>query len=116
MTGALVLVAGLVIAPGDPEIPADPAIKHLLKRACYDGHSDQTVWPWYASAPVSRLVGSRVNAGRRNLNFSEWGACAGGVHERKMKGIAEAVKDGDRPAVVLLDHAPHVTSEAGATQ
>jgi hypothetical protein len=107
-TGALVLVAALVVAqairiekanpPVRSEIPADPAIKHLLKRACYDCHSNQTVWPWYASvAPVSWMVGSDVNEGRRKLNFSEWGAYAGDVQEQKMKGIAEEVQDGDMP-------------------
>jgi hypothetical protein len=25
-----------------------PATAELIRRACYDCHSNQTVWPWYA--------------------------------------------------------------------
>jgi Haem-binding domain len=50
-----------------------PAIVAILKRACYDCHSHDTVWPWYADiAPVSWLVRDHVVDGRKHLNFSEW--------------------------------------------
>ena len=54
-------------------IPADVAA--TLRRACYDCHSNETRWPWYARlAPVSWAVVSDVNEGRERLNFSNWGA------------------------------------------
>lgn len=50
-----------------------PRTRGLVVRACYDCHSNQTVWPWYASiAPVSWLVQQDVDDGRRKLNYSEW--------------------------------------------
>jgi hypothetical protein len=40
--------------------------------ACYDCHSNETVWPWYAYvAPVSWLIARDVNSGRDHLNLSE---------------------------------------------
>jgi Haem-binding domain len=58
---------------GDPDAPA--AIVGLLKRACYDCHSNQTRWPWYSFvAPVSWLVSQHVTEARQHLNFSEWEA------------------------------------------
>ncbi|MGA9115515.1 MAG: heme-binding domain-containing protein [Bacteroidota bacterium] len=46
-----------------------------LRRACYDCHSNRTVWPWYAYvSPVSWLVARDVEEGRRRLNFSTWNA------------------------------------------
>ncbi len=31
-----------------------PETEQLVRTACYDCHSNETVWPWYASvAPVS---------------------------------------------------------------
>ena len=34
-----------------------PATRELAKRACFDCHSNETVWPWYSNiAPVSWLV------------------------------------------------------------
>jgi hypothetical protein len=45
----------------------------LARRACFDCHSNETVWPWYSHvAPASWFVINHVNDGRRHLNFSEW--------------------------------------------
>jgi hypothetical protein len=44
-----------------------------IRAACYDCHSHETVWPFYARiAPVSWLVASDVDDGREHLNFSDW--------------------------------------------
>ncbi len=48
-------------------------IQGLLKGACYDCHSNETVYPKYAHiAPISWSVKSHVNEGREHLNFSIW--------------------------------------------
>lgn len=48
-------------------------IQSLIKGACYDCHSNETVYPKYAYiAPVSWSVKSHVNEGREHLNFSVW--------------------------------------------
>ncbi|HEY5041189.1 MAG TPA: heme-binding domain-containing protein [Verrucomicrobiae bacterium] len=53
--------------------PPPPEITTLLRAACYDCHSHETIWPWYAHvAPASWLVVSDVNAGREHLDFSDW--------------------------------------------
>lgn len=45
----------------------------LAKRACYDCHSNESIWPWYSYiAPVSWMVVQDVVKGRAVLNFSEW--------------------------------------------
>jgi mono/diheme cytochrome c family protein len=50
-----------------------PATRELARRACFDCHSNETRWPWYANiAPVSWLVQHDVDEGREDLNFSEW--------------------------------------------
>lgn len=51
-----------------------PAPVHdVLRRACYDCHSNETRWPLYSRvAPVSWLVITDVNRGRGQLNFSRW--------------------------------------------
>ena len=49
------------------------ATRALIRRACFDCHSNQTSWPWYSRiAPVSWLVLRDVDVGRARLNFSEW--------------------------------------------
>ena len=50
-----------------------PQTREITKRACFDCHSNETVWPWYSNiAPVSWLVYRDVSDGREHLNFSEW--------------------------------------------
>ena len=50
-----------------------PDTRDLAVRACFDCHSNQTVWPWYSSiAPFSWLVQSDVDEGRKKVNYSEW--------------------------------------------
>ena len=52
-------------------VPAPVA--SIMRKACFDCHSDETRWPWYASVPpVSLLVAHDVSKGRSHLNFSEW--------------------------------------------
>jgi len=50
-----------------------PEVAAMFHAACYDCHSYETKWPWYSHvAPVSWLIASDVNEGRRNLNLSDW--------------------------------------------
>lgn len=50
-----------------------PSTRELAVRACFDCHSNETKWPWYADvAPFSWVVQRHVNTGRSVLNFSEW--------------------------------------------
>lgn len=52
-------------------VPA--GIDSVLRRSCYDCHSDETRWPSYAQvAPASWLLTRDVRHGRSNLDFSRW--------------------------------------------
>jgi len=47
------------------------ATRDLAMRACFDRHSNETRWPWYASiAPVSWRIQHNVREGREKLNFT----------------------------------------------
>lgn len=55
------------------EVDAPENVKSILKKACYDCHSNETNWVWYTKvAPASFLAVKDVKDGRRHLNFSEW--------------------------------------------
>lgn len=62
----------------NPPVVAEPAWDHprtreLAKRACFDCHSNETRWPWYAKvAPFSWVMRRDVDAARSVMNFSEW--------------------------------------------
>lgn len=79
------------------EINAPEQIKSILKKACYDCHSNETDWVWYTKiAPVSFLMANDVKEGRERLNFSEWDKVQG--KETKVKEeIWEEVRDEKMP-------------------
>lgn len=80
------------------DIPAPPDVKLVLRRACYDCHSNETTWPWYSRvAPVSWLLHRDVVQGRRHLNFSEWSSVPVEKRAKKRKGIAKQVDEGEMP-------------------
>jgi hypothetical protein len=62
----------------NPQVTQEPAwdsprTRELAKRACFDCHSNETRWPWYANvAPFSWIVQQDVEGARDTLNFSEW--------------------------------------------
>lgn len=59
--------------PVTNEINAPSDVKAILKRACYNCHSNETEWVWYTKiAPASFLAINDVDEGRQHLNFSEW--------------------------------------------
>lgn len=55
------------------EINTNSEVMAIFKKACYDCHSNKTVWPWYSNiAPFSWSIASHVEDGRKALNFSTW--------------------------------------------
>lgn len=79
-------------------ISIEPAIQSILDRSCNDCHSNRTVWPWYSHvAPVSWLVASDVNDGRRHVNFSEWGTYPADKRAKALDEICKEVREGDMP-------------------
>lgn len=86
-----------------------PETRSLAKRACFDCHSNETVWPPYAYiAPISLMLAEHVADGRDQLNFSEWDGRNEGFEE-----IAEVVNSGEMPLRnYLLLHPEARLSEA----
>ena len=72
-----------------------PATRDLTVRACYDCHSNETVWPWYTNvAPISWLTTRDVEEGRSKLNYSNWGS-----GEQEIEDMVEVVEKGEMPPV-----------------
>ena len=64
----------------------------LLKRACYDCHSNQTAYPWYAHvAPASFYLDEHIQNAKQQLNFSEWEQYSAKRKNRKLNQIIEAL-------------------------
>ena len=54
--------------------PIPEAVKTRLEIGCYDCHSNNTRYPWYAEIqPVAWWLDVHVRDGKRELNFSNFG-------------------------------------------
>ena len=77
---------------GEPDW-ADAVTRELVVRACYDCHSNEVEYPWYASvAPISWAVEMHVNQGRSAVNYSTFATDPGDADES-----VEVVLDGSMP-------------------
>lgn len=78
--------------------PASPEVSAVLKRACYDCHSNNTVYPWYAEVqPVRWWLDSHINDGKRHLNFSEFGTYSKKRAADKLEEIIDEVEQKQMP-------------------
>ena len=99
---ALVLVQFIPVARSNPPerstAIAPSNAQAALQRACYNCHSNETVWPWYSKiAPVAFLIVRDVTEGRREVNFSLWDQYDDQRKARKKKDIIKEVERGDMP-------------------
>lgn len=77
---------------------APEKVRIMLKNACYDCHSNETVYPKYAFvAPISWSVKSHINEGREHLNFSIWGTYNKELKENMLDRSIEALKHKTMP-------------------
>jgi len=96
------------------EIQVVENVHSILKTACYDCHSNQSVWPWYSYvAPVSWFVADHVHEARHKLNFSEWQTMPEKRRNKRRDQTAEEVDEGDMPLppYVLLHPGAKLSSE-----
>lgn len=70
----------------------------LLRKSCFDCHSNQVQFPWYAKlAPSSWLLSAHINEGKANLNFSEWEDYSKREKIGLLEDIKEEVESGKMP-------------------
>jgi hypothetical protein len=104
--------------PVEVELAAPPEVQRILRRACWDCHSNETVWGWHTYvAPVSWLAVHDVNEGRGELNFSRWGELEPRRVGKLVREIAEEVGEGEMPPrlYVLAHPDARLTDEEKAT-
>src|SRR6478672_2464625 len=73
-------------------------VHNILSVACYDCHSNNTRYPWYASIqPVRLWLDNHINDGKKDLNFSEFATYSLRKQYRKLEEVSELVKEGEMP-------------------
>lgn len=102
LVGVLLVLQFFPIDRSNPavkaEIQTSAETKEILKRSCYDCHSNETVWPPYSYIfPASLLISHHVEEGRDELNFSEFGLLTQKKQNKKIYEIWEQVEEGEMP-------------------
>lgn len=73
-------------------------VNEILKKACYDCHSNNTRYPWYNNIqPIYWWLNDHIQEGKKELNFSEFGTYTAKRQAKKLKKVAEEVKEGEMP-------------------
>ena len=84
--------------PVTEEIGAPREVLAILRRSCYDCHSNETRWPWYARvAPAKFLLVRDVEEAREHLNFSRWDSYAADERAHLLEELWEEVEAGEMP-------------------
>ena len=97
----------------EEEIVVSPEVKAILKRACYDCHSHETVWPTYSQvAPISWLLAWDVKEGREELNLSTWNRYSQKKRNKIIREIWEEVEEGEMPPWFYLPLHPEAQLSA----
>lgn len=77
---------------------APDTLKQLIKTACYDCHSSNTVYPWYSQIqPVAWWLDDHIKEGKRKFNFSEFKTYDAKKADHKMEELIEMVKEHEMP-------------------
>lgn len=78
--------------------PVNDPILLDIKNACYDCHSYQTKYPWYAEvAPLSLWLKGHVDNGRDKLNFDIWNSYSDKRKNHKLEECIESLEDSWMP-------------------
>jgi hypothetical protein len=87
--------AGVAVESRFP-VPAN--VMQILRRSCYDCHSDSTVYPWYAEIqPVGWWLNSHIEDGKRGINFNRFGSYRLMRQYGKFRDIVEQLREDKMP-------------------
>ena len=107
--GCIFILLAQFVGPELPPVQKNPSegigfdqgeaqIKTWLRTACYDCHSMETNYPWYASVkPFSWLLGQHIRKGRAELNFTEWQSYPRRTQLRKLRDMGEELEQDNMP-------------------
>lgn len=97
----------------NPPVVEEPAwdsvqTRALAQRACFDCHSNETVWPWYSNiAPPAWLLARHVTEGRESMNFSAWGD-----YSVRTTKVIQQIEEGEMPPASYLPLHPEARLSA----
>ena len=87
-----------VVTDFEAETRPTEQVAIILEQMCYDCHSNNTVYPWYAEvAPISLWIDGHVEEGKEHFNVSDWATWSLKKKDHKMDELVEEVEEGHMP-------------------
>ena len=87
-----------VVADFEKETNPPAEVVTILQQNCYDCHSNNTVYPWYAEvAPISLWIDGHIEEGKEHFNVSDWASWDLKKKDHKMDELIEEVEEGHMP-------------------
>jgi len=79
-------------------MPVPDNIQIILKTSCFDCHSNNTIYPWYAAIqPVAWWLNDHIEEGRKEINFNEFASYSLRRQYKKLGEIIEQLKEDEMP-------------------
>ncbi len=73
-------------------------VEHLLRVACYDCHSGQPRYPWYAYiTPVNWWLADHIEDGRKHFDATTWGTVPAYQRDHQAKEVMEMMEKKEMP-------------------
>lgn len=74
-------------------------IKPIIKRSCFNCHSNQITYPWYYKIPgVKQLIDSDIREAKKHLDFSsDFPFIGHGDPLKDLESISKVIKDNSMP-------------------
>ena len=89
-------------------------VEAILKNSCYDCHSNNTHYPWYANIqPFGWWLAHHIKEGKDQVNFSEFASYTHRRQISKLKNIESSITDGSMPLLsyTLMHRKAKLTTE-----
>ncbi|GAA4919888.1 heme-binding domain-containing protein [Mucilaginibacter defluvii] len=91
-----------------------PNVTALLKNSCYDCHSNNTRYPWYANIqPVRYMLDRHISEGKDELNFNEFGTYSSRKKRSKLRSIGNSLEEKSMPlkSYLLIHHSAELSAQ-----
>ena len=86
------------IAAFEADTKPTKEILEILQNNCYDCHSAETKYPWYAEiAPVSYWLADHIKHGKGKFNVSKWSTYSLKKKDHKLDELIEMVEKEEMP-------------------
>ena len=77
-------------------------VNALLKNACYDCHSNNSAYPWYANIqPIAWLIAHDIKEAKEKYNFSEFGLLSRRKQISRLQEMENSIKDETMPLLLF---------------